>query len=145
MYEVLSTSENTQRVGESLASARLCRGEACLARRRDIENNHNTCAPHTNDNNAANNHNSCAAHTTGESGFAPTLDHERAQRYNRACGAHYLNLHAWNRCPTVRNFRTVGHYLISSASPHFLFAPKGQNRYDVRGSKYKVRVRTHRG
>ena len=28
------TSENTQRVGESLASARLCRGEACLARRK---------------------------------------------------------------------------------------------------------------
>ena len=31
----------------SLASARLCRGEACLARRIDIENNRNTCAPHT--------------------------------------------------------------------------------------------------
>ena len=41
------TSENTQRVGESLASARLCRGEACLARRIDVEYNRNTCAPHT--------------------------------------------------------------------------------------------------
>ena len=66
------TSENTQRVGESLASARLCRGEACLARRIDVENNRNTCA----------------AHTTGESGFAPTLDHERAR-------------HAWARIPLI--------------------------------------------
>ena len=51
------TSENTQRVGESLASARLCRGEACLARRIDVENNRNTCA----------------AHTTGEACLAPTI------------------------------------------------------------------------
>ena len=56
-YEGGVTSENTQRVGESLASARLCRGEACLARRIDIENNHN----------------SCAAHTTGEACLAPTI------------------------------------------------------------------------
>ena len=43
----------------SLASARLCRDEARLARRIDridIKNNHNTCA----------------THTAGESGFAPT-------------------------------------------------------------------------
>ena len=51
------TSENTQRVGESLASARLCRGEACLARRIDVEYNRNTCAPHT----------------TGEACLAPTI------------------------------------------------------------------------
>ena len=51
------TSENTQRVGESLASARLCRGEACLARRIDVEYNRNTCA----------------AHTTGEACLAPTI------------------------------------------------------------------------
>ena len=51
------TSKNTQRVGESLASARLCRGEACLARRIDVENNRNTCA----------------AHTAGEACLAPTI------------------------------------------------------------------------
>ena len=56
-YEGGVTSENTQRVGESLASARLCRGEACLARRIDVENNRNTCA----------------AHTTGEACLAPTI------------------------------------------------------------------------
>ena len=56
-YEVLGTRENTQRVGESLASARLCRGEACLARRIDVEYNRNTCA----------------AHTTGEACLAPTI------------------------------------------------------------------------
>ena len=39
-------------------------GEARLARRIDIENNLNSCAPHT----------------TGESGFAPTLDHWWARR-----------------------------------------------------------------
>ena len=47
----------------SLASARLCRGEARLARRIDIENNHN----------------SCATHTAGESGDAITLEHWRAR------------------------------------------------------------------
>ena len=56
-YEGGVTSENTQRVGESLASARLCRGEACLARRIDVEYNRNTCAPHT----------------TGEACLAPTI------------------------------------------------------------------------
>ena len=56
-YEGGVTSENTQRVGESLASARLCRGEACLARRIDVEYNRNTCA----------------AHTTGEACLAPTI------------------------------------------------------------------------
>ena len=56
-YEGGVTSENTQRVGESLASARLCRGEACLARRIDVENNRNTCA----------------AHTTGEACLASTI------------------------------------------------------------------------
>ena len=39
-------------------------GEAGFARRIDIENNLNSCAPHT----------------TGESGFAPTLDHWWARR-----------------------------------------------------------------
>ena len=34
-----------------------------LARRIDVEYNRNTCAAHTNDNNAANNHNTCAPHT----------------------------------------------------------------------------------
>ena len=32
----------------------------------------NSCAPHTNDNNAANNHNTCATHTAGEARLAPT-------------------------------------------------------------------------
>ena len=62
-YEVGETNAHTD-VGESLAPARLCRGEARLARRIDIENNLNTCA----------------AHTAGRGGFVITLDHWRANQ-----------------------------------------------------------------
>ena len=77
--EVRGTSENAQEGGESLASARLCRGEACLARdnsqRSEMNNLNmgNTFAAPANDNNAANNRNTCAAHTTGEACLAPTI------------------------------------------------------------------------
>ena len=39
--ELRVTSENAREVGESLAKARLCRGEACLARRIDTGDRYN--------------------------------------------------------------------------------------------------------
>ena len=66
--ELRVTSENAQEVGESLAEARLCRGEACLARRIDVENNRNTCA----------------AHTAGEARLAPTIAPQARTRDVRA-------------------------------------------------------------
>ena len=77
--ELRVTSENAQEGGESLASARLCRGEACLARdnsqRSEMNNLNmgNTLAAPANDNNAANNRNTCAPHTAGEACLAPTI------------------------------------------------------------------------
>ena len=77
--ELRVTSENAQEGGESLAEARLCRGEACLARdnsqRSEMNNLNmgNTFAAPANDNNAANNRNTCAAHTAGEACLAPTI------------------------------------------------------------------------
>ena len=78
-YELRVTSENAQEGGESLAEARLCRGEACLARdnsqRSEMNNLNmgNTLAAPANDNNAANNRNTCAPHTAGEACLAPTI------------------------------------------------------------------------
>ena len=77
------TSENAQEVVESLAEARLCRGEACLARRIDAGDRY-SASPAITDNdvlgmNNRNMCNTCAPHTTGESGFAPTLNHWRAR------------------------------------------------------------------
>ena len=77
--ELRGTSENAQEGGESLAEARLCRGEACLARdnsqRSEMNNLNmgNTFAAPANDNNAANNLNTCAPHTAGEACLAPTI------------------------------------------------------------------------
>ena len=77
--ELRVTSENAQEGGESLAEARLCRGEACLARdnsqRSEMNNLNmgNTFAAPANDNNAANNRNTCATHTAGEACLAPTI------------------------------------------------------------------------
>ena len=77
--ELRVTSENAQEGGESLAEARLCRGEACLARdnsqRSEMNNLNmgNTFAAPANDNNAANNRNTCAPHTAGEACLAPTI------------------------------------------------------------------------
>ena len=77
--ELRVTSENAQEGGESLAEARLCRGEACLARdnsqRSEMNNLNmgNTLAAPANDNNAANNRNTCAPHTAGEACLAPTI------------------------------------------------------------------------
>ena len=77
--ELRVTSENAQEGGESLAEAKLCRGEACLARdnsqRSEMNNLNmgNTLAAPANDNNAANNRNTCAPHTAGEACLAPTI------------------------------------------------------------------------
>ena len=77
--ELRGTSENAQEGGESLAEARLCRGEASLARdnsqRSEMNNLNmgNTFAAPANDNNAANNRNTCASHTAGEACLAPTI------------------------------------------------------------------------
>ena len=61
------TSENAQEGGESLASARLCRGEARLARRIDTGDRYNA-SPAITDNdvlgmNNRNMCNTCASHT----------------------------------------------------------------------------------
>ena len=98
------TSENAQEGGESLAEARLCRGEACLARdnsqRSEMNNLNmgNTFAAPANDNNAANNRNTCAAHTAGEACLAPTIAPE----------ARTSNLSAESEAPAPAHFEMDG-------------------------------------
>ena len=133
----------------SLASARLCRGEARLARRIDIENNLNTCAPHT----------------AGESGFAPTLNHWRARhasplqsRQGRitsnfklpTCAKRIAPLHIWApqhprpRALTVplgagSRMRQMAQNKKTTTQPRRITAKRmAQNRYEVLGTKYEV-------
>ena len=102
--ELRGTSENAQEGGESLASARLCRGEACLARdnsqRSEMNNLNmgNTFAAPANDNNAANNRNTCATHTAGEACIAPTIAPE----------ARTSNLSAEGEAPAPAHFEMDG-------------------------------------
>ena len=112
----------------SLASARLCRGEARLARRIDIENNHNSCAPHT----------------AGESGFAPTIDHWRARRgfyygvpwraATIAPGAHYFQLKTSN-LSEARPITYLGIAAPPTSHPHCPFRGGVSNATD--GTKQK--------
>ena len=102
--ELRVTSANAQEGGESLAEARLCRGEACLARnnsqRSEMNNLNmgNTFAAPANDNNAANNRNTCATHTTGEARLAPTIAPE----------AQTSNLSAESEAPAPAHFEMDG-------------------------------------
>ena len=102
--ELRVTSENAQEGGESLAEARLCRGEACLARdnsqRSEMNNLNmgNTFAAPANDNNAANNRNTCATHTAGEACLAPTIAPE----------ARTSNLSAEGEAPAPAHFEMDG-------------------------------------
>ena len=102
--ELRVTSANAQEGGESLAEARLCRGEACLARdnsqRSEMNNLNmgNTFAAPANDNNAANNRNSCATHTAGEACLAPTIAPE----------ARTSNLSAEGEAPAPAHFEMDG-------------------------------------
>ena len=102
--ELRVTSENAQEGGESLAEARLCRGEACLARdnsqRSEMNNLNmgNTLAAPANDNNAANNRNTCAPHTAGEACLAPTIAPE----------APTSNLSAESEAPAPAHFEMDG-------------------------------------
>ena len=102
--ELRVTSENAQEGGESLAEARLCRGEACLARdnsqRSEMNNLNmgNTFAAPANDNNAANNRNTCATHTAGEACLAPTIAPE----------APTSNLSAESEAPAPAHFEMDG-------------------------------------
>ena len=102
--ELRVTSENAQEGGESLAEARLCRGEACLARdnsqRSEMNNLNmgNTFAAPANDNNAANNRNTCATHTAGEACLAPTIAPE----------ARTSNLSAESEAPAPAHFEMDG-------------------------------------
>ena len=102
--ELRVTSANAQEGGESLASARLCRGEACLARdnsqRSEMNNLNmgNTFAAPANDNNAANNRNTCATHTAGEACLAPTIAPE----------AQTSNLSAESEAPAPAHFEMDG-------------------------------------
>ena len=93
--ELRVTSENALEGGESLAEARLCRGEACLARdnsqRSEMNNLNmgNTFAAPANDNNAANNRNTCATHTAGEACLAPTIAPEARTSNLSEAPAHF--------------------------------------------------------